>query len=512
MVTGQAKGQGSEAQTAAERTYRAIVEKANADLDGTRLVSDLRQFIRDNPTFPGLLDAYSRLLTHAAADRDHPDRTLAVAEEALAKYPNPPLELRRLAVEARLSAWQALKREDDVAAACRALLREESDPLLLLAGARYDRARAVDFLDKAIAERAKNPDADAVPRLDVLQWNRVTTLYEAGRSEEAASAGIAVLRAIETALGTLDERDDAKKRRARRLRTSLSSRSREMATRLAEAGRFDEALDCLSISERSGEPLFSHDLARQRGRVYAKMGRLNDALDQYTRAYALEMLPATKEQIVQLAAKTGSNPEAAFGRAREIRMLAASPMDGFELKRSGGGMATFDALRSKNGVTLVTFFFPSCRGCILEFPHIQALQQKYNDAGFQVVAINTTPEEDGDVEPMRKKLGLRFPILLTPEPGFAEARWNVRVLPTNLLLDSSGRIVFRHLGYDPGVSEQTLETEIRELLGSDRPHDMRDLERIAFLKTCSSSRNRPRSVSRDSFTRPAWTTRPQARP
>ncbi len=86
-----------------------------------------------------------------------------------------------------------------------------------------------------------------------------------------------------------------------------------------------------------------------------------------------------------------------------------------------------------------------------------------------MLAINVVPEQDKDVSDWRKKGGYSFPILLS-ERGFAEANYGVYSEPTNLLLDSEHKMVFRHLGYGSGGEEQ-MEAEIRYLLGLD-PFDI----------------------------------------
>ena len=82
-----------------------------------------------------------------------------------------------------------------------------------------------------------------------------------------------------------------------------------------------------------------------------------------------------------------------------------------------------------------------------------------------MVAINVVPEQDKDVGEWRKKGGYTFPILLS-ESGFAETNYGVHVEPTNFLLDSDHRMMFRHLGYGTG-GEKQLDAEIREILGLD---------------------------------------------
>ena len=82
-----------------------------------------------------------------------------------------------------------------------------------------------------------------------------------------------------------------------------------------------------------------------------------------------------------------------------------------------------------------------------------------------MVAIDTTPSQESRLAEWRAKGGYTFPIALS-EKNFARSNYGVAGAPTNLLLNSDHKMVFRHLGYGPG-GEKRMEAEIRELLGLD---------------------------------------------
>ncbi len=81
-----------------------------------------------------------------------------------------------------------------------------------------------------------------------------------------------------------------------------------------------------------------------------------------------------------------------------------------------------------------------------------------------MVAINVNPEQNDQLPEWRAKNKYTFPILVTDSGNYARTNYGVPGTPTNLILDSGTRTVFRHLGYGPG-NEKTMEAEIRELLG-----------------------------------------------
>jgi hypothetical protein len=95
---------------------------------------------------------------------------------------------------------------------------------------------------------------------------------------------------------------------------------------------------------------------------------------------------------------------------------------------------------------------------------LQKLYEKYRKQGFSMVAINVNPGQDKDIPAWREKGKYTFPVLVSPANDYARTNYSVPGTPVNLILNSSGKLVFRHLGYGPG-GEVSMEAEIRELLG-----------------------------------------------
>ena len=97
----------------------------------------------------------------------------------------------------------------------------------------------------------------------------------------------------------------------------------------------------------------------------------------------------------------------------------------------------------------------------MEFPHLQRVFEKFQARGFVVLAINVHDYEDDFVLPFMRNNHYGF----TPLRG--NDKWakvfNVRGTPTNLLLDSEGRIIFRPRVHSR-EAERTLELEIEALL------------------------------------------------
>jgi hypothetical protein len=98
----------------------------------------------------------------------------------------------------------------------------------------------------------------------------------------------------------------------------------------------------------------------------------------------------------------------------------------------------------------------------VEFPHIERLLRDYGDHPFTVVAV----ESKGDRTGARKLIeenGYSFTVVFDTE-GVHREDFRVFGFPTSFLIDPQGNIVYRHIGFYPGM-ESILESEVRDLLG-----------------------------------------------
>lgn len=92
-------------------------------------------------------------------------------------------------------------------------------------------------------------------------------------------------------------------------------------------------------------------------------------------------------------------------------------------------------------VVLINFWATWCGPCKLEMP---AIQERYNDGGFEVLAVNF--DEPAElIEPFVAELGLTFPILLDPG-GMVQELYRIRGYPTSFFVDADGLIRFMHIG------------------------------------------------------------------
>ena len=111
-------------------------------------------------------------------------------------------------------------------------------------------------------------------------------------------------------------------------------------------------------------------------------------------------------------------------------------------------------------VVLLNFWATWCGPCKIEMPWFVEFQRKYKDQGFTVLAVSL--DEDGweVVRPFAEENDFNFPVFLGDDT-VAEEFGGIYALPTTLIADKSGNIMFRHTGLVPKAK---YEREIEELL------------------------------------------------
>ena len=99
----------------------------------------------------------------------------------------------------------------------------------------------------------------------------------------------------------------------------------------------------------------------------------------------------------------------------------------------------------KGNVIFLNVWATWCGPCRFETPELQTLQNQYAKSGFKVIGVSVDEGETEAVKTFVKEEKITYPIALDPEGRIANLV-QTTVLPTSLLLDRSGRIVWRQIG------------------------------------------------------------------
>ena len=126
--------------------------------------------------------------------------------------------------------------------------------------------------------------------------------------------------------------------------------------------------------------------------------------------------------------------------ASESRPAAAAvkPAPDFALKTLDGSQIRLSELRGKT--VLLNFWATWCPPCKAEMPDLNALHREYGEArNFTVLGIDDE-EGQADVAAFAKQNAIAFPLALDSDGAVTSNRYNVRGLPTSLIIDREGNI------------------------------------------------------------------------
>jgi len=123
-----------------------------------------------------------------------------------------------------------------------------------------------------------------------------------------------------------------------------------------------------------------------------------------------------------------------------------------------------NALRGQ--VVLVNFWATSCAICVREMPRFVATHRQFAPRGLQTLAVAVQQDPPALVASFAQSRGLPFGVAIDNTGAIAQAFGGVRGTPTTLLMDRSGRVVWRHEG-EPDFD--ALQGRLETLLGPPGP-------------------------------------------
>jgi len=105
----------------------------------------------------------------------------------------------------------------------------------------------------------------------------------------------------------------------------------------------------------------------------------------------------------------------------------------------------FDIAAERGNVVFLNLWATWCGPCRYEIPELQSLHQKYAARGFKVVGISLDDTGVGGVKQFVSQHSMTYPVAYDPE-GKIAAIFESSVLPTSVIVDRSGQIVWKKFG------------------------------------------------------------------
>ncbi len=142
----------------------------------------------------------------------------------------------------------------------------------------------------------------------------------------------------------------------------------------------------------------------------------------------------------------------------------------FELKDLDGNLILSADYKGK--VLVLDFWTTWCGVCLKAFPDFQEVYEKFKDHP-DVVFLAVNMGRKDPIEQVRAFLGTNsysFPVAYDEGSRISD-RLEIDHLPTLLVIDKSGRIRIRHIGYSKAMEDYAsrIDKYIAEFVGEDRP-------------------------------------------
>lgn len=111
----------------------------------------------------------------------------------------------------------------------------------------------------------------------------------------------------------------------------------------------------------------------------------------------------------------------------------------------------------KGKITLVNFWASWCSACIKEHPVLMWAKEKHN---ISILGIDYLDNEK-TAKLMLKKIGNPYSTIAVDSEGILGNQWDVNMIPQTFLIDTHGKIIYRHIGI---LSQRELENKILPII------------------------------------------------
>jgi thiol-disulfide isomerase/thioredoxin len=176
--------------------------------------------------------------------------------------------------------------------------------------------------------------------------------------------------------------------------------------------------------------------------------------------------------VVAFACSRESHAPGAYSKKpmkKRVEEAAAAPstdvgatMPPYQATMLDGKPFDLAAERGRN-VVFLNLWATWCGPCRFEIPQLEKMHAKYAPRGFEVVGVSVDEGGAEAVKSFIKEQPIGYPIALDPSVKIANIL-QTTVLPTSVLIDRNGKIVWRRIGALMGP-DATLDAAIEKALG-----------------------------------------------
>ncbi|MEN3045500.1 MAG: TlpA disulfide reductase family protein [Candidatus Hydrothermales bacterium] len=192
---------------------------------------------------------------------------------------------------------------------------------------------------------------------------------------------------------------------------------------------------------------------------YARVMYKKGMLERSKLAYAYSVFyHGDSTQIDTLKKICGKSYEKEIKKLKEKVFKKVGKVSDFELTLLDGSVFKYRENRDK--IIVLNFWSTGCAPCREEIPELNELVEKFKN-NEKVIFIAVTREGKKTVENFLKKKDFKYTIAINDT--YLHKELNIFGLPTHLIIDRNGRIIFKQMGYAKGTGEK-IEEKLRTLL------------------------------------------------
>ena len=121
----------------------------------------------------------------------------------------------------------------------------------------------------------------------------------------------------------------------------------------------------------------------------------------------------------------------------------------------------FEQTITENDIVLLDFWASWCGPCRQSFPWMNELQSRYGSQGLQVLAVNVDANPP-DARRFLAEVPAQFAVAFDGR-GETPRRYEIKGMPTSVLIGPDGRVLFVHSGFRP-EDRALIENQINQAL------------------------------------------------
>jgi thiol-disulfide isomerase/thioredoxin len=135
-----------------------------------------------------------------------------------------------------------------------------------------------------------------------------------------------------------------------------------------------------------------------------------------------------------------------------------SSLDGVELVNVTGQKFKFSGIFTDKP-TMLVFWSVTCASCIEEIPFVSRMHDEYKDR-LTVIGIHPPGYPAARIQKFIRRYKPPIPYLVAiDESSSLIQKYQVTVLPRTIIINRQGKVLYDHLGYEPG-HEKDMENAI----------------------------------------------------